>query len=323
MRGVHGPTATIDHDGIRPIARSQISKCELSGRDDLSRGALALEATVRIDESADAELLQTLCFFPEIAKTCGLLRCNNGDDSEVPGRQSRRLRSNSPSCWSRTRISFLRASKISKGVFRIDRVDLEAESVLRLEYWPGTHEQLDAGTNRGTRCSFELRQQTRGGAGSDHCACPGNWLACTVPLCDLELHVAVAHSCFLTSTKVQTPLANACATADATPPSSRDSAILFLTLAKPAPEGSWIAGPEVLSAAASTPAGSRAVKAIRSTPASIYQRLREQSKRAPSALAASLAIGNIEVLRDIDRDELQIWGVFFCSKPGRVARPVR
>jgi hypothetical protein len=125
---VHGPTATNDHDGIRPIARSQISKCELSGRDDLSRGALALEAAERIDESADAELLQTLYFFPEIAKTCGLLRCNNQDDSEVPGRQSRRLRSNTPSCWSRTRISFLRASRspreYSESIASISRLSL-------------------------------------------------------------------------------------------------------------------------------------------------------------------------------------------------------
>lgn len=133
--------------------------------------------------------------------------------------------------------------QVVERVLGIDGLDLQAETILRMEHRPGQHQQLDARADDRARGLLEFRQAARSGRAPNHRPGLGNRLAAAIALGQLQVDMAAPRAS-TTSTKVHTPLENAWATALATPLSSKRQ---FLPLLAGAEAGRETQAPETTS----------------------------------------------------------------------------
>lgn len=84
--------------------------------------------------------------------------------------------------------------QVTQRVVRVDGIDLDAETELRLEHGPCTHQQLDTWPDLGTGRQLELGENLAGRTGPDDGIGLGGDDSRNVALGDLKVHMAVANT---------------------------------------------------------------------------------------------------------------------------------
>ena len=169
-----------DRIGRRPL-RKRFQGLHHRG-DDLPRCAFPLEPAVGIDEAADPKAFQPLRLLPEIPQPCRILGRHHEHAAVVPGRLLAPVVLEHPLALQPLPDLALARLQVPERVLGIDGIDLQAETVLRMEHRPRQHQQLDARADDRACGLLEFRQDARGRRAPDHGPGFGNGLAVAIAL---------------------------------------------------------------------------------------------------------------------------------------------
>lgn len=189
---VDGAAAADDDDRVGSVFAAELLQRLEQGQADLGCGTLALETAVDIVEAADPVPLQAPGLGLEVTKAGTALGRDHEHMLVVPGRRELLLAPVQALALQPLADLALPGLEVAERVAGVDRIDLEAEAVLRLEDGSRAHQQLDARPQGGAGGALELGQDARRRRGPDHGVGLGQHLAGGVTLGQLEVDMAVA-----------------------------------------------------------------------------------------------------------------------------------